>query len=88
MSHYPDNATPADKIAKDLAAEFGVKVGSYKMAAEDSKAIADAVQLITKEMGEVRKLRVFAKDGADEARCSSISSSPTPASASTKTRTR
>lgn len=48
-----DNGSPADKIAADLAKEFGVKVGSYKMPAESSSAIDEAVALITKEMGEV-----------------------------------
>ncbi|ORY73431.1 hypothetical protein BCR35DRAFT_307177 [Leucosporidium creatinivorum] len=47
------NGSPADKIAADLSKEFGVKVGSYKMPAESSSAIDDAVQLITKEMGEL-----------------------------------
>ncbi|KAI5481788.1 cytoplasmic protein [Pseudohyphozyma bogoriensis] len=47
------NATPADKLAADLSKEFGVKVGSYKMAAESSSEIDAAVALISKEMGEI-----------------------------------
>ncbi|SCV68534.1 BQ2448_655 [Microbotryum intermedium] len=49
-----DNASPADKIAKQLEEEFkGIKVGSYKMPADDSKAIDEAVKLITKDFGEL-----------------------------------
>ncbi|SCZ90531.1 BZ3500_MvSof-1268-A1-R1_Chr1-3g02046 [Microbotryum saponariae] len=48
------NASPADKIAKQLEEEFGgIKVGSYKMPADDSKAIDEAVKLITKDLGEL-----------------------------------
>lgn len=47
------NSTSADQLALELSEEYGVKVGSYKMPAEDSAAIESTVQLVTKEMGEI-----------------------------------
>lgn len=48
-----DNASPADKIAAQLSEEFGVKVVSYKMPAEDADAIDETVKKVTAEFGEV-----------------------------------
>ncbi|KAM0752965.1 NAD(P)-binding protein [Meredithblackwellia eburnea MCA 4105] len=47
------NATPADQLAEEIAKTYGVKCKAYKMPAEDSKAIDETVQLVTKELGEL-----------------------------------
>lgn len=47
------NATPAHDLAAKLAEEFGVKCRAFQMKAEDSIAVDQVVQQVTKEMGEL-----------------------------------
>ncbi|KAL8278556.1 hypothetical protein RQP46_009048 [Phenoliferia psychrophenolica] len=47
------NATSADALAKELAAEFGIRCRAFKMPAGDSALVDAAVKQITDEMGEV-----------------------------------
>ncbi|KAL8281068.1 hypothetical protein RQP46_006426 [Phenoliferia psychrophenolica] len=48
-----DNSTPADELAKEIAAEYGVRCRAFKMPAGDSALVDAAVKKITAELGEI-----------------------------------